>query len=302
MRAFVLSGGGNRGALQAGALEVLLGEGVVPELVVGTSVGAINAAFVAATPTPAGAGELVRLWGRIGGREIFPGRPAEPLLRLLRHRDHLYPPAGLRRLLERTLSYRRIEEAAVPLVVVATELASGVERRLRRGPVVEAVLASAAIPGVFPPVAWEGELLGDGGLVANVPLGAALAAGADEVWVLDTSGPCTGSGRARTVVDAALQAIAVMGGARARAELACPPGPAVVHHLALRCRTDRWFTDFSATSELLAHGAAAARTYVGQEAGNVLKETDLHTENFYENVKGSRAGPSAVPGESEASR
>lgn len=107
--------------------------------------------------------------------------------------------------------------------------------------------------------------------MANVPLGAALVAGADEVWVLDTSGPCTRSGRARTVVDAALHAIAVMGGARARAELACPSGPAVLHHLALRCRSDRWFTDFSATSELLAEGAAAARAYLGREADTALK-------------------------------
>jgi NTE family protein len=149
-------------------------------------------------------------------------------------------------------------------VVVATELATGAERRLRRGPVIDAVLASAAIPGVFPPVHWDGVWLCDGGVVANVPVTAALDAGADEVWVLDTSGPCELRRRPRTIIDVALQALALMGSARVRAELACPPGKAAIHHVALRCRADRWFTDFGASAELLDDGAAAARRYLEQ--------------------------------------
>lgn len=262
MRAFVLSGGGNRGALQAGALEVLLAEGIVPDLLVGASVGAINAAFLAADPSPERAGALVRLWAGISGRDIFPGNHLERLVRLARRQDHLFTAGGLRQLLERHLPYRLLEEAAAPLVVVATDLGSGVERRLTAGPVIDAVLASAAIPGVFPPVAWQDELLCDGGVVANVPVAAALAAGADEAWVLDTSGPCTAPRHPRNAIDVALQAIAVMGASRTQAELACPPGSATIRHLMLPCRTDRWFTDFGATAELLAAGATAAHSHL----------------------------------------
>lgn len=262
MLGVVLSGGGNRGALQASALEVLLGEGIVPDLLVGTSVGAINAAYLAADPTAGQAAALACFWRQARGRDIFPGSRAELVLRLLSRRDHLYSAAGLRRLLERHLPYRRIQDAAVGLIIVAAELTSGTERRMTHGPVLEAVLASAAIPGVFPPVAWEGQMLCDGGIVANVPLAAALEAGADEVWILDTSGPCSVPRRARSAVDVALQAIAAGSAARTLAELSCPPGPAVIHHLSLPCRTDRWFTDFSATGELLADGAAAAAAYL----------------------------------------
>ncbi len=262
MLAIVLSGGGNRGALQAAALEVLLAEGIVPDLLVGTSVGAINAAYLAAGPTEAHATAMVRFWGQIKGSDIFPGSRAELVVRLLRRQDHLYSAAGLRRILELHLPYQHVEDAAIPLVVVAADLATGAERRINRGPVIEAVLASAAIPGVFPPVTWKGQLLCDGGIVANVPLAAALEAGADEVWILDTSGPCSVPRRPRTAVDIALQAIAAGSAARTLAELSCPPGAAVIHHLVLPCRTNRWFTDFSAAHEMLADGAAATEEYL----------------------------------------
>jgi NTE family protein len=153
-------------------------------------------------------------------------------------------------------------------VVVAADLVTGAERRIERGLVIDAVLASAAIPGVLPPVTWDGELLCDGGIVANVPVAAALAAGADEVWLLDTSGACTAPRRPGSAIDVALQAIAIMGAARTQAELACPPGQATIHHLLLPCQADRWFTDFGATPELLGAGAAAARAYLTNAPGN----------------------------------
>lgn len=263
VRAFVLSGGGNRGALQAGALQVVMGEaGVVPDILVGTSVGAINASFLAAGPTAQRAVQLVELWRGLSGSQVFPGSLRDRVWHLARRDDHLYSSAGLRRLLEDHLPYRRLEDASAPLVVVATELANGLERRLTAGPVIDAVLASAAIPGIFPPVAWDGVLLVDGAISANVPLAAAAAQGASEAWVFDTGQPCEHVHQPRSAIDVALQALALSTTARAQGELACPPPGMAIRHLALSCTESRWFSDFRATPALVEHGAELARRYL----------------------------------------
>ncbi|MHB1487967.1 MAG: patatin-like phospholipase family protein [Acidimicrobiales bacterium] len=258
--AIACSGGGNRGAAQAGALVALLEAGVVPDLLVGTSVGAVNAAYLAAEPSAAQARRLVEIWRGLQGRDVFPTGRAAQLVNLVRRSDHLCSPEGLRALLASRLPYDRIEDAQVPLVVVATDLLSGQERRLRHGPVVPAVLASAAIPGVFPPVAWGTDLLVDGGVVANMPLAAAVAAGANEVWALDAGQLCADRRSPRSAVDVSLQALAIQSTARAQAELACLPAAVVVHHVALLCTTHRWHSDFSGSEELIGDGMAAART------------------------------------------
>jgi NTE family protein len=264
--AIVCSGGGNRGASQAGALEVLLDAGVVPDLLVGASVGAVNAAYLAADPSPAQARRLVEVWRQLRSRDVFPLAPTSVALSLVRGSDHVCSAEGLRSLLEHHLPYRRLEDAAVPLIVVATDLITGTERRLRDGPVVPAVLASAAIPAVFPPVRWGEELLVDGGVVANVPLRAAIDAGADEVWILDSGELCEERRPPHSAVDVALQALAVLSTARARAELACLPPGVAVHHVVLPCTTHRWYTDFSGSAELAADGAAAARAALATRA------------------------------------
>lgn len=262
MRALVLSGGGNRGALQAGAVQVLLEAGLSFDLLVGTSVGAMNAAFLAAGPTARRGRELVRLWRDLRRTDLVADRPVQRAIRLLLRSDHLYSDAALRRLVATHCPYQRLEQAAVPLVVVAADLLTGEEVRLSCGPVVDAVVASAAIPGLFPPVPWDGRLLVDGGVVANLPLAAAVAAGADELWLLDTTALCSERRRPRHALDVALQAMAVLATARRDAELSCPPPGVTLHHLPLVCRRDRWFTDLSDTRALLADGAQAARAYL----------------------------------------
>jgi NTE family protein len=262
MRALVLSGGGNRGALQAGALEVLVAEGITFDLLVGTSVGALNAAYLAADQNTEQAKQLVTLWRQLRGRDIFPDPLHRRAANLILRRDHLYTPTGLRRLLEHHLPYHRIQDTSTELVVVATELATGEERRLDHGPAVDAVLASTAIPGVFPPVAWEGILLVDGAISANLPLAAAIAAGATDLWALDATGPCSIPRAPRHALDVALQSIALLGTARTRAELACPLPAVIIRRLALVCRSDAWFSDFSATPELIADGIRSAQAFL----------------------------------------
>lgn len=188
--AFVLSGGGSLGAVQAGMMLALAERGIVPDLLVGTSVGALNAAYLAGGPSFDGARALAQVWSRLRRRDVFP-LPGVGAVRALAGRgDHLIDPAPLRRLLERELPYARLEDAPWPVVVVATEVTTGQEIVLAEGSAVDAVLASASLPGVFPPVQLDEHLLIDGGVVNHTPITVAADLGADRIVVLPTGYAC----------------------------------------------------------------------------------------------------------------
>jgi NTE family protein len=188
---FVLSGGASLGAIQAGMLVALFERGIAPDLIVGTSAGALNAAFIAGhDPTMETAEQLAGIWRGLSRGQVFPTNPLTGLLGFLGRSSHLVPDRGLRRLLERHTAFERLEDFPVPLHVVATDIADGSEVRLSRGPAVDAVLASAAIPGVFAPVSWNGRTLVDGGVSNNTPISHALALGAEVVYVLATGFAC----------------------------------------------------------------------------------------------------------------
>jgi NTE family protein len=182
--AFVLGGGGALGAYQVGMLRALLEAGVRPGLVVGTSVGAINGAAVAAEPEPAAVERLADLWRGLGRAGVFSGSLLGRLRVAARSRTHLYPPEPLRLLLESHLPTRRIEDLPVPYQCVAAEIESAAEHWFERGPLVEAVLASCAVPGLLPPIGVDGRHYLDGGLVNSIPVGRAVALGARTVYVL----------------------------------------------------------------------------------------------------------------------
>jgi NTE family protein len=189
-RAFVLSGGGNLGAAQSGASLALLERGITPDLVVGTSAGAINAAHLAGRPNLDGARELADLWSATRSRDIFrlPRNPIS-LIRRLRG-DALYDNAGLRTLLEGHLPFGSIEDAEIDLRIVATDFETGLESAFHSGPVVDAVLASTALPGLFPPVRIGDRLYVDGGIADNVPISPAVGAGAKEIYVIHVGFNC----------------------------------------------------------------------------------------------------------------
>ena len=188
--AFVLAGGGSLGAVQVGMLKALQAEGVAADLVVGSSVGAINAAYFAAAPDREGIARLERIWLELRRGDIFPLTLADTLLGLLGRRDYLVPPRKLQRLIASRLPYRLLEEAALPCHVVATDVLTGKEVILSRGEALPALLASAAIPAVYPTVSIDGLPLMDGGIASNTPISAAVALGASRVLVLPTGTPC----------------------------------------------------------------------------------------------------------------
>jgi NTE family protein len=185
---FALAGGGNLGATQVGMLHALLEGGIRPDAIVGTSIGALNGAFLAGHADLAGIEQLTELWLSVRRNDVFPMRLPSLVRGLLGHQEFLVEPLGLRSFLTRAdLGYSELEDAPIPLRVVATDLATCEAVVLSEGGVIDALLASAAIPGVFPPVEVDRRLLVDGGVLANVPIEQADLLGPSQIFVLPTT-------------------------------------------------------------------------------------------------------------------
>ena len=180
--AFVLSGGGSLGAVQVGMLEAMADRGIRPDLLVGTSVGSLNAAFVAGHGADAPAiAELGRVWQSVRSRRLFRLEPQRALLALIGQRPSFFSPEGLDELIRGHLTFDRLEEAPIPLTLVASDLLTGEEVALAHGSVRRAIAANCAIPGVFPPVEIDGRLLVDGAMANNAALSIAAATGAERI-------------------------------------------------------------------------------------------------------------------------
>jgi NTE family protein len=148
----VLSGGAARGAVQAGMLRALTDAGITPQLLVGTSAGALNAVAFASDPTPQGVERLTLAWHRARRADVFPVALHRIALGAIGRRDHVMSSRGLQKLISRVVEIDRFEDAAVPVHVVATDLQTGEPVVISRGNVMPALLASTAIPGLFPPI------------------------------------------------------------------------------------------------------------------------------------------------------
>lgn len=182
--AFVLGGGGVLGATQVGVLRALLEAGVRPDLVVGTSVGALNGAFLSADPSLEGVRRLESVWSDITSSDVLGGSMLRRAATLARHGTHLHENGPLRALVEHHLPGARIEDLATRFQCVAACIETAEARWFDHGPLTDAVLASSAVPGLLPPVRIDGRHYIDGGIVQSVPVGRAVALGARTVYVL----------------------------------------------------------------------------------------------------------------------
>ena len=196
--AFVLSGGSNLGAVQVGMLRGLRRAGIEPDLIVGSSVGAMNGAMIAADPEH-GADRLTDIWLSLRRRDVFPSRLPMQVARLVWTRTHLQSPSGLRGLLDDHLDAPTFEDLVLPFGVVATDVDHGEPVVITHGSVTDAIVASTAIPAVFPIVEREGRRLFDGGVSANLPVHQAVAMGAGSLVVLDAGAPTARPSEARSV-------------------------------------------------------------------------------------------------------
>jgi NTE family protein len=262
--AFVFAGGGSLGAIQVGMLRTLLAACVRPDFVVGASVGAINAGYFAGAPDAEGVATLARIWSRLRRSDIFPLTLASAF-GLLRHPGNLVDPGGLRRLLAANLPITRLEDAQIPLNIMATNQ-QGQAVRLSSGPAVEAILASTAIPGVFPPVHIDGEALMDGAVAANTPMLLAAELGASRIIILPTGYACALKEPPTRAAGKALHAITLMITWQLMHELQRIPEDVEVHIVPTLCPLAVSPFDFSAATELMERGAQSAKQWI-EEGG-----------------------------------
>ena len=219
--AFVLSGGGSLGAVQVGMLQALAERDVSPDLLVGASAGAINAAFIAGhgfgTTTTQ---RLGGIWQRLRRHDVFPFTPHQHVLALAGARSSLCTSVGLRRLLDAHLAFERMEDARIPLHVVVTDVLTGEEVLLSSGEAATSVLASASIPAVLPPVEVGGRVVFDGGVADNTPISQAIALGADRVVVLPAGVACALDEPPRSALAIAVHAMTLLIEQRLAADVA----------------------------------------------------------------------------------
>jgi NTE family protein len=257
--AFVLSGGGSLGAQQAGMLCAVAEHGIVPDLLVGSSAGAVNAAYFAAHPGLDGAHTLAAVWRQVRRRDLFPIQPATALAALTGRTGHLVSSQSMRHLLEDHLPYADLADAACPVRVVATDVRAGTECVLARGPAVQAVLASTAVPGVLPPVMWQGRELMDGSVANHTPVSVALRERPTTIYVLHAGYACALPAAPRSALGMTLHALGVVQQQRLLAAVAAHRDQARLLVVPPLCPLDVSPSDFGRPDELIdrAHDATA---------------------------------------------
>jgi NTE family protein len=270
MIAFVLSGAGNRGPLEVGALRALLEQGIVPDLLVGTSAGAINASYLAAWgATVAATHNMGKMWAEVDAGDVYAENVLEIVWRINTKANSIYTSTGMRKVLTQAFppAVKTFGDLKLKLYTTATDLRSS---RLvlfgddPQAPLVDAVMASAAIPAIHPPVTYQNLQLVDGGVVANVAASVAMDRGADVIYVIN-------AGYGGELVEPARGVVEVLGGTlntmlsqsllvdieRARRD------PKIdLHHIIVAGFQDLSFRDFSKTEEMIEYGYNRAQAYL----------------------------------------
>jgi NTE family protein len=261
--AIVLGGGANLGAYEVGVIDALAQAGVQPDLLVGTSVGALNAAMWATYPGADVGQRLLRLWLSADISKIFSSHGW--WLQMIRRSDHILAADGLRSLIVRGIAAgQHIEDTAIPLAVVTTDFETGERVVLREGSLLLALLASTAIPGLFHPIEMGGKMLVDGGLVANADLETAVEAGAAEALVVDVMGRPPLS-RAMTAWQALDRTLMIASRRQTDLQLAAERGRIHVNLLRPRLPWLLGLRDFSHTKELFDMGRTDAEELLSKQ-------------------------------------
>jgi len=244
-------------------LQALYERDITPQLIVGTSAGAINGAFIASRPqTVQTANELAGIWRTVRRGQIFPLNPLSSLRGFLGSRDHLIPSSGLRKLVAEHSQHPLLEQMPIEFHVVAVDVVTGEELLLSRGPTLDAVLASGAIPAVLPPVAWEGRTLMDGGVANNTPISHAVQLGAREIYVLPSGHSCALEQPPSSALGMALHALTLLTQSRLIADVELHRDHAKLVVLPPPCPLGIQPIDFAHADELIERSLTDARAFL----------------------------------------
>jgi len=248
--AFVFAGGGSFGAIHVGMLHSLAKRGVTADMVVGSSVGALNGAYYAGNPTIEGIQRLETIWRGLHRSDVFP-LTWRTMFGFLHRRDFLIASDALRQLVDRNLTYRNLEDAKIPVHIVATDILSGGTVVLSEGSAAQAIIASAAIPAAFAPVQFNDLYLADGAVSSNTPVTVAVARGARRLIVLPTGYPCALDKPPIGIVANALHALTLLIARQLMSELQGLDKSIEYFVLPPLCPLTGSPYDFSHTSELI---------------------------------------------------
>lgn len=293
--AFVLSGGANRGALEVGALQALVARGIKADLVVGTSAGALNGAYYAGHPDAAGLQRLAQIWLNARREDVFPGNKLTMALRALFGKDSLVDGAGLRSLIERSLSVDSptFRDLKIPFYAVTADIISATTIIFGDDldtPLVDPVLASASFPIVLPPIEVDGYQLTDGGVTAVVPIEVALQRGATELYVIDLEPPTAKSEPVRGVLPIAVQTLITSLREQLLDDLRdVIRAGATLHHVNITAFPDLDLFDFTKTQALIDAGRIAMATYLNSPKPNTLRPLGTSAQTPRRLPKGGQA-------------
>lgn len=261
--AFVFSGGGSLGAIQVGMLRALHEHGVTADLLVGTSAGALNAAYLARHgQSGMSLDHLTQVWTSLHRNEIFRLSPRRAALALTGKRPSFFSARGMRTLLETELGDVSLEDLDTPLLVVATDLRSGRTAMLSSGGAISAALASAAIPGILPPVERDGSILVDGGLADHGYVLRSAAEQVDEIYLLPTGSACALPEPPRSALGVAAQALTLLIQQGLGIGVAQYLGPAILHVMPPLCPLGVSPVDFSHGASLIARAYEATAAWL----------------------------------------
>ena len=271
MIAFVFSGAGNRGPLQVGAVQALLTRGIKPDLLVGTSAGAINSAVLAAygVDDPKITERMATLWGEATAAKIYPGNILQIGWRILSKEESIFPNTGVREMIKNALpaAATTFADLKIPLYVTSTDLTT---MRLflfgenKNAPLLDAVTASAAVPVIHPPVTYRDLQLVDGGTVANVPISIAMDMGATQIYAINAGY----DGSKQPVVDGIIELLnrtlstLTTQSFLVDLERATKDTTVDLHHIQVSFPEKVGFRDFSKTRAMVKRGQELAEAYL----------------------------------------
>ena len=286
--ALVLAGGGSFGAIQVGMLHSLATHGIAADMVVGSSVGSLNGAYYAGNPTLEGIERLEAIWRALRRSDVFPVNWAAMLGFLVR-RNFLVEPHGLRMLIESNLTYRNLEDAKIPIHIVATDVLTGGTIVLSEGSAAQAIIASAAIPAVFPPVRFEDVYLVDGAVSSNTAVKVAVDQGARRLIILPTGYACALSKPPAGAVASALHALTLLIARQMLSELKELDGSSIEYFvLPPLCPLTGSPYDFSQTGALIDRAIKSTDAWIadgGFEKPNVHAQLGIHTHGNQRSVR-----------------
>ena len=276
--AFVFAGGGSLGAVQVGMLHSLAAHGITADMVFGSSVGALNGAYYAGTPTLEGVERLEAIWCGLRRQDVFPVT-WRALLGFAWRRDFLVASSGLQRLIETHLPYRNLEDAKIPIHIVATDILSAETVVISKGPAAPAIRASAAIPAAFAPVQLGSLYLADGAISSNTPVKVAVALGAQRLIVLPTGYICARPTPPAGAIANALHALTLLIARQLINELESLDSGIDFFVVPPLCPLTGSPYDFSQTSVLIARARDSTSAWLdngGLERPRVLTQLALH--------------------------